>query len=196
MDLAPRFGGDLGDDLETLGVEHVVGPEIFLGRLFERDDRHFLEHQAVGGEAFADVFLDLAGEGVAVLVQLLERLGGGEAAQRADHLCFEQVADLIGIEGLFAERAARGQHRLFGVTDMGIKFGVHIDADIVGRQYRLLARPADREFDRFERDPADLVKHRQHDRAFAQAYFRAQEARADEIPYWMGARLYIQIEIM
>ena len=68
--LAARFRGDLGDDLETLGVEHVVGAEILLGRLFERDDGHFFEHQAVGGEAFADILLDLAGEGVAVLVQL------------------------------------------------------------------------------------------------------------------------------
>ena len=60
VDLAPRLRGDLGDDLETFGVEHVVGPEILLGRLFQRDDRHFFEHQAVGGEAFADVFLYFA----------------------------------------------------------------------------------------------------------------------------------------
>ena len=165
VDLAPRFRGDLGDDLETLGVEHVVGPEIFLGRLLERDDRHLFEHQAVGGEALADIVLDLAREAIAIFVQLLERLGGGEAAQRADDLGFEQVADLIGIERLFAERAARGQHRLLGMTDMGVKFGIHVDADVVGGQNRLFARPADREFDGLERDPGDLVEHRKHDRA-------------------------------
>ena len=190
VDLAPRFRGDLGDDLETLGVEHVVGAEIFLGRLLERDDGHFFKHQAVGGEAFADIVLDLAGEGIAVLVQLLERLGRGIAAQRADHLGFQQVAHLIGIEGLFAERAARGQHRLLGMTDMGIKFGVDVDADIVGGQHRLLARPADREFDRLERDPGDLVKDRQHDGALAQAYFRAEEAGADESHIGWGAFVY------
>ena len=37
--------------------------------------------RAVGDEAFADTVLDLAGEAIAVLMQLFERLGGGEAAQ-------------------------------------------------------------------------------------------------------------------
>ena len=134
VDLAPRFGGDLGDDFETFGVEYVVGPEIFLRRLLERDDGHFLKHQAVGGEAFADVVLDLAGEGVAVLVQLLERLGGGETAQGADDFGFEQVAHLLGIERLFAERAAGGQHRFLGMTDVRIQFGIHVDTDVVGGQ--------------------------------------------------------------
>ena len=35
VDLAPRFRRDLGDDLEAFGVEHVIGPEIFFGRLLE-----------------------------------------------------------------------------------------------------------------------------------------------------------------
>ena len=85
-------------------------------------------------------------ERVAVFVQLLERLGGGEAAQRADDLCFEQVADLVGIERLFAERATRGQNRVFGMSDVGIKFSVHVDADVVGRQNCLFASPADGKF--------------------------------------------------
>ena len=63
---------------------------------------------------------------------------------------------------------------------MGIEFAVHIDANVVGGQDRLFSRPADRELDRFERDPRDLVKDRKHDGALAQADFRAQEARADE----------------
>ncbi|MGA2815048.1 MAG: hypothetical protein ABSE67_01895 [Xanthobacteraceae bacterium] len=106
--LAARFRGYLGDDLETFGIEYVVSPEILLGRLLQRDDAYFFEHQAIRGEAFADVILDFASEAVAVLVQLLERLGRGETAQCADDFCFEQVTDFLGVEGLFSERAAGG----------------------------------------------------------------------------------------
>ena len=178
--LAPRLRGDLGDDLETFGIEHVVGAEILLGRLLQRDDGHLLEHQAVGDEAFADALLDLAGKPIAVLMQLLERLGGGKAAQGADHLRFEQVAHLVGIERLFPERAAGGEDRRLGVADVRVKFSVHVDADVVGREDRLFARPADRELDRFQRDPGDLMKDRKHDGALAQAHFGAEEAGADE----------------
>jgi hypothetical protein len=66
------------------------------------------------------------------------------------------------------------------MTDMGIQFGIHINADIVGGQYRLFARTAYRKLDRLERDPSYLVKDREYDGALAQAYFRAQEARAYE----------------
>ncbi len=108
VDLAPRLGGDLGDDLEALGIEHVIRAEILSGRLLERDDGHLLEHQAVRGEAFAHAIPDLSGEGIPILMELLQRLGRGGAAERADHFRLEQVADLVRIEGLLAEGAAGG----------------------------------------------------------------------------------------
>ena len=180
MHLAPGFRCDLGDDLEAFGVEHVIGPEIFLRRLLEGDDGHLFEHQAVRSEALADALLDLLRERVAVLVQFLECLGGGEAAQRADHFGFEQVADLLGVEGFFAERAAGGENCCLGVADVSVQFGVDVDADIVVRQNRLLAGAADCEFDGFQRDPRYLVEYRQHDRAPSQAHLGAEKAGADE----------------
>jgi len=113
-------------------------------------------------------------------VQLLERLGGGKAAQCADHLGFEQVAHLLGVEGLFPERAARGQHRGFGVADMRIQFRIHVDTDVVRREHCLFARPTDRELHGLQRDPGDIVKDRKHEGALAQTHLGAQEAGADE----------------
>src|SRR5262249_37761042 len=43
--LAAGFRGDFRDNLETFGVEHVVGAEIFFRRLLERDDRYFFQRQ-------------------------------------------------------------------------------------------------------------------------------------------------------
>ena len=90
MVLAPGRRGDVGDDFQAFGVEHVVGLEVVLLGLFEGDDGDFLEGQTVGLEALLDVGLDLLREDVAVLVQLRQRLSRGIAPERADHLGFEQ----------------------------------------------------------------------------------------------------------
>jgi hypothetical protein len=178
--LAPGFRGDLGNNFETLGIEHVVGPEILFGRLFQRDDGHFFEHQAVGGEALADALLDLLGKAVAVLVQLPQRFFRGETAQRADDFRLKKITDFFSVEGLFAERAACSQNGVLGMADVRIQFGIHVDADVVGRQDRLLAGPADRKLDGLQRYPAYLVKNRQHDRTAAQAHLGTEKAGADE----------------
>ena len=51
MNFASRVGRDLGDDLQALSVEYVVGLEVILAGLLQRHDGHFLEYEAVGLEA-------------------------------------------------------------------------------------------------------------------------------------------------
>ena len=178
--LAPRVGGDLGDDLQALGVEHVVLVEELLGALLQGDDGDFFEREAVGVEALDHAPLHRLGEGVAVLVELAQGLGGREAAQRADDLGFEEVADLLGVEGALAEAARGGQQILFAPADVGVELRHHVDPDLVGGEHRLIARTADDELQGLQRDPGDLVEHRQDDRAAAQADLGAEVAGADE----------------
>ena len=178
--LAPRVGGDLGDDLQALGVEHVVLVEELLGALLQGDDGDLLQREAVGVEALDHARLHRLGEGVAVLVELVQGLGGREAAQRADDLGFKEAADLLGVEGALAEAARGGEQILFAPADVRVELRHHVDPDLVGGEHRLIARPADDELQGLQRDPGDLVEHRQDHRAAAQADLGAEVAGADE----------------
>ena len=77
------------------------------------------------------------GEGVAVLVQLAQGLGGRVAAQRADDLGFQEVADLLGVEGAFTKAAGGGEQILLAAADVCVQLGHHVDPDLVGREHRL-----------------------------------------------------------
>ena len=180
VDGAARIRGDLGDDLEPFSVEHVVGLEELATGLLQGDDRDLLQDEAVRAEALGHVRADLARERVAVLVQLVQGLGRGVAAERAHHLRLEQVADPLGIEGPLAEAASRGQEILGGVPDVGVELGDHVHPDLVRGENRLLARPAHHQLERLERDPGDLVEHRKHHGAPAEGHLRAEKTGADE----------------
>ena len=180
VDGAARVRGDLGDDLEPLGVEHVVGLEELAPRLLEGDDRDLLEDEAVRAEALGDVGADLARERVAVLVQLVQGLGRRVAPQRAHHLRLEEVPDPFRVEGPLAEAAGRSEEIPGRVADVGVELRNHVHPDLVGGQDRLLARPAHHELQRFEGDPGDLVKHRQHEGALPEGHLGAEKAGADE----------------
>ena len=180
VDLAPRFAGDLRDDLQAFGVEHIIRLEMLLAGLFQDHDRDFLQGQSVGIETLGHVGLDRFGHRLAVFVQFLQRFGGGIAAQGADNLRFQQVAHFLRIEGLFAQAPAGSQQFLLGAPDMGVELRCDVDTDVVVGQDRLVARAADDQLDRLQRHPGHLVEHRQDDRAAAQAHLGAEEAGADE----------------
>ena len=177
---AARVRGDLGDDLEPFGVEHVVGLEELPPRLLQGDDRDLFQDEAVRAEALGHVRPDLARERIAVLVQLVQGLGRGIAPERAHHLRFEEVADPLRVEGALAEAAGRGEEVLGRVPDVGVELRHHVDPDLVGGEDRLLARPAHHQLERFQRDPGDLVEHREHDGALAEGHLGAEKAGADE----------------
>ena len=185
---APRVGGDLGDDLEALRVEDIVGVEELLGALLEGHDGDLLEGEAVGVEALHHARLHRLGEALAVLVQLAQGLRCRVAPQRAHDLGLEQVADLLRIEGAFAEAARSRQQLVLAPPDVGVELRDHIDADLVRGEHRLIAGPAHDELDRLQRYPGHLVEHRQHHRTAAQAHLGAHEAGADE-PHVRGRTL-------
>ena len=180
VNLAPRIRSDRGDDLQALGVEHVVLVEELLAALLQGDDGDFFQSKAVGVEALDHAVLDCLGEGVAVLVELAQGLGGRKAAQRADDLGFEEIADLLGVEGALAEAAGGGEQVLLAAADVRVELRHHVDADLVGGEHRLVARAADDELQRFQGDPRDLVEHRQDQCASAQAHPGPEVAGADE----------------
>ena len=180
VDLAPRVGGDRGDDLQALGVEHVVLVEELLAALLQGDDGDFFQREPVGVEALDHAVLDRLREGVAVLVELAQGLGGGKAAQRADDLGFEEVADLLGVEGALAQAAGGGEQVVLAAADVRVQLRHHVDPDLVRREHRLVARAADDELQRLQGDPRDLVEYRQDQCAAAQAHLGAEIPGTDE----------------
>ena len=170
----------LRDDLQTFGIEHIVGAEVLLGRLLHRDDGDLFQRETVGLEALGHAVLDGAREDVPVLVQLVQGPGRRVAAQRADDLRLEQVADLLGFECLLTQAPARGQHVLGVVADVSVELGYDVHSDLVGGEDGLILRAADDELDRLQRDPGHLVEHRQHQRTLTEADLGAAEARAYE----------------
>ena len=177
---APGIGGDFGDDLDPLGVEHVVQPEKFLSGLLEGDDGNLFQSQTIGSKALEHVLLDGLGQNLSVFVQLIEGFGCRVTPEGAHHLCFEQVAHLIRSKRFFSQAAAGLQDLVAGMAHVDIEFGHHIHADLVLGEDGLLAGAAYDELDGFQGDPGHLMKDRQHQGAPPQTHLRSHEPGADE----------------
>ena len=162
---APGVGGDLGNDLQTFGVEDVVGVEILLVGLLESDDGDFLQGQAVCMKALQHVLLDLASEGVAVLVQLAQSFGGGVAAKSTDDLGLEETPHLLRIKCFLSQTSTGREQIIHRVTNVGVQLRHHVDAYLVRGEDCLVARPGGDQLDGLERDPGHLMEHREHNRA-------------------------------
>ncbi len=148
----------VGDGAQALGVEHVVGVELLHGHHREGGDRDVLEREAVLLELLGKGCLDVLGELLALAVQVQEGLVGGDGAQRVGELALDELADGVLVEVALAERA-RGGHHVFGDgLDLDVELRRDVGLDLVARDERVLARALDRQLDRPQRHPHQLVE--------------------------------------
>jgi hypothetical protein len=159
-----RVGGDVGDLLDTQGIEHVLGIQDLDGRLLEKVDGRVVQDVTV--QILADDLDDLILEDIALIVELFEL-----------HLLAHGLERLgeLGREQLFQRLLLRGTHATDGLGDPQDVVGglVHpheegdldVGANVVRANQAFLAPPLD--LDGLDRQVHDLglVDHRQYDGA-------------------------------
>jgi hypothetical protein len=177
--LHPRAG--LGRDLaQSLGVEDVVGIELALVGLVEREERHVFDAETVLGQGLGDQLLHPAREVAPVLVQLDELHLRSGAPHRGDELLLDESLDAVGREALVAERTAgRLDHVAVG-QDLDVELRADVHAVAILENERVAVRPHDLDLERLEREPLDVVDDRKHEGARVGDRLPASQTRPDE----------------
>ncbi|MCY1521115.1 hypothetical protein D9M68_559140 [compost metagenome] len=143
----------LGDLLDALRIEDVVGVELRQRRLLEVVDGRVFEH--VAREVVADLADDLVTEAVARLVEVDEVHRLADRLERFGELGREQLFERLVVGGPRTADALRHlQHVVGGLVDAHEELHLDVRADVVAADQAFIARAVD--LDGLDRDVHQL----------------------------------------
>jgi hypothetical protein len=177
--LLPLGLGDARQRGQALGVEGVVGIEILGVGLVEAGERGAFQLQAVQQQVGRHCLLHRLHELGALFLQIGQRHGRRDRAQRVDELGFDQLTQLLGVVGAIAEGLGGECDRLGVRLHADIELDADVDAHAILGDHGVDFLALHLEAQGLQVDPSKRLEHRQHQRAAVQHDLLSPEAGAD-----------------